>query len=85
MKTGSVFTLCWKKKIKQGKRLRTKSYAELNPQKNISWSLEHFETNTACQDNALLSVREKMKGLNVYITLKLFTITSRAFMKTWAK
>ena len=31
--TGSVFTLCWKKKIKQGKRLETKSYAELNPQK----------------------------------------------------
>lgn len=85
MKTGSVFTPRWKKKIKQGKRPETKSYAELIHKKTRSWSIKHFETNTACQNNALPSIREKMKGLNTDITLKLFTTTSRVVMKTWAK
>lgn len=33
MKTVSVFTLCWKKKTKQGKRLEIKGYTDFNPQK----------------------------------------------------
>lgn len=61
MKTGSVFTLCWKTKIRQGNGLETKVTQCLIHTQKKKQEVKTLETNPAHEDTALHGIREKIK------------------------
>lgn len=71
------------KESKSREEIEDKVMQSLIHKKTQKLELKHSEKNTAWQDKVLLSIWEKMKGLKVDITLKVFTMTSTVVRKTW--